>query len=561
LLVIPVGFVWLSRIERVLGRLGPWVLLGWIAVTAAVVAPLILTGRLNSLPWQIITTVLIAGAFLWLIPRVFERPPKLEMQTDAAPVETRFLSKVYGLPGPIKKAWQIDRDGDLGARVVHRRDASERALALGLLFAGSAYLASHVESLFWRVVFTYLCAALAARAMIELRNAISPLDTNASEAHRVRRAKLDRVVLAASPYIMLAWLYLYYSGLPLGNGRPATVPAVAVVMLAIITAIVQLGRATARRAALTVPRGESLGRMHVIWRQVCVTLFGFDLARPQVEALAATSFAARRGMIGILGPNGAGKTTLLRLLAGVLETSSGTVHYGGLLKRRASDYVSRWVGYLPQEFGLPDHLTAQEYLEYFALLYQVGDRATRAERVDKLLVEVGLHERRHEQIAGYSGGMRQRVAIARTLLREPPIIIVDEPTVGLDPRERIRFRNLLVKLAEGRVVLFSTHVVEDVAVSCERVVVMRRGDMVFDGSPDQLAKLAAGWIWELRLAAEAHVELPNSCRIVDQRPEAGGGSRIRVLSAVCPHPDATPVEPAIEDGYLQLMNRALAHDA
>jgi ABC-type multidrug transport system ATPase subunit len=292
-----------------------------------------------------------------------------------------------------------------------------------------------------------------------------------------------------------------------------------------------------------------------------VALFGFDLARPQVEALAATSFAARRGMTGILGPNGAGKTTLLRLLAGVLETSSGTVHYGGLLKRRASDYVSRWVGYLPQEFGLPDHLTAQEYLEYFALLYQVGDRATRAERVDRLLVDVGLHERRHERIAGYSGGMRQRVAIARTLLREPPIIIVDEPTVGLDPRERIRFRNLLAKLAEGRVVLFSTHVVEDVAVSCERVVVMRRGHMVFDGPPDQLAKLAAGRTWELRLAAGAHVELPDSCRIVDQGPEAGGGSRMRILSAVSPHPDATPVEPAVEDGYLQLMNRALAHEA
>jgi multidrug efflux pump subunit AcrB/ABC-type multidrug transport system ATPase subunit len=561
LLVIPVGFVLLSKIERILGRLGPWILLGWIAATVSVVTPLILTGRLNTMMWQIITTVLIAGAFLWLLLRFFERQPKLEMDGGAAPVETRFLSKVYGLPGPIQKAWQLGRDVDLRAVMTYRREASERALAFGLLFSGSAYLASHLESMLWRVVFTYLCAAFAARAVIELHSVISPLDANASEAQRVRRAKFGKVVLAASPFIMLAALYLYYSGLPLLKGESPTMPAVAVALLAIVTLIAQLGRATARRAALVATRDASIGRMRALWRRICSALFGFDLPRAQVEALATTTFAARQGLIGILGPNGAGKTTLLRLLAGVLDASSGTMHYGGFLKRRAGDYVSRWVGYLPQEFGMPDHLTAQEYLEYFALLYQVGDRVARAERVDKLLVEVGLHERRHERIAAYSGGMRQRVAIARTLLREPPIIIVDEPTVGLDPRERIRFRNLLAKLAEGRVVLFSTHVVEDVAVSCQRVIVMRKGRIAYDGSPDQLARLAEGRTWELRLAAGAHVELSDSCKVVDQGPEAGGGSRMRILSAASPHSDATPVEPGIEDGYLQLMNRGLAHDA
>jgi multidrug efflux pump subunit AcrB/ABC-type multidrug transport system ATPase subunit len=555
LLVIPVGFVLLSRIERMLGRLGPWVLLGWIATTAAVVAPLVLTDRLNTLTWQIITTVLIAGGLLGLMLRFLDRQPTLEMDAVAPPVETRFLSKVYGLPGPIAKAWRRGRDVDGGAQWTHRREASERALALGLLCAGSAYLASHLELLIWRVVFAYLCAAFASRAVIELRNVISALDASATDARSVRREKFDKAVLAASPFCMLAVLYLYHSGLPLLRGEPATVPAVVVVLLAIITLIAQMGRATARRAALAANRDESIGRMRALWRQMCMALFGLALPRLEVEALATTSFAARRGMIGILGPNGAGKTTMLRLLAGVLDASSGTVHYGGFLKRRAGDYVSRWVGYLPQEFGLPDHLTAQEYLEYFALLYRVGDRATRAERVERLLVEVGLHERRHDKIGGYSGGMRQRVAIARTLLRHPPIVIVDEPTVGLDPRERIRFRNLLAKLAEGRVVLFSTHVVEDVAVSCNRVVVMKRGRMVFDGPPDQLAKLAEHRTWELRLAAGAQVELPASCKMVDQGPEADGGSRMRILSAASPHSDAVPVEPGIEDGYLQLMQR------
>jgi ABC-type multidrug transport system ATPase subunit len=215
--------------------------------------------------------------------------------------------------------------------------------------------------------------------------------------------------------------------------------------------------------------------------------------------------------------------------------------------------VSRWIGYLPQEFGLPQHLTAQEYLDYFALLYQVGDRQERRQRVDELLTEVGLSERRHDKIGGFSGGMRQRVAVARTLLRQPPIIIVDEPTVGLDPRERIRFRNLLSRLARGRVVLFSTHVVEDVAVSCERVIVFAAGRIVYDGQPVALAQVAKGSVWEIRQAAGELIELPPDSKLVDEVPDAGGGMRLRVLSAAKPHQRAQAVEPLLEDGYLALV--------
>src|SRR5690606_25734459 len=214
-----------------------------------------------------------------------------------------------------------------------------------------------------------------------------------------------------------------------------TLPFAAIVVLAVFTLAVQLGRRSARRAAMGVRsegEGGLVARVRTALRQVSGAIFGFGLPREQVEALATTTFAATPGMIGILGPNGAGKTTLLRLLAGVLDPTAGSIHYSGFLKRRAGDYVSRWVGYLPQEFGLPDHLTAQEYLDYFALHYGVGDARERRERVDALLADVGLSERRHEKIGGYSGGMRQRVAVARTLLRHPPIIIVDEPTVGLD---------------------------------------------------------------------------------------------------------------------------------
>jgi ABC-type multidrug transport system ATPase subunit len=221
-------------------------------------------------------------------------------------------------------------------------------------------------------------------------------------------------------------------------------------------------------------------------------------------------------------------------------------------------YLGRWVGYLPQEFGLPKDLTAREYLDYYALLYEITPSAEREKRVQRLIDEVGLTEKADQRIGSYSGGMRQRTAVARTLLRLPEIIIVDEPTVGLDPRERIRFRNLLSRLAEGRIVLFSTHVVEDVAVACERVLVLAGGRLVFDGSPPDLARTARGQVWEVRLDPGHEPDLAAGARIVDQVPQADGGARLRVLHPVAPRSDARPAEPTLEDGYLHLVE-ATAH--
>jgi ABC-type multidrug transport system ATPase subunit len=283
---------------------------------------------------------------------------------------------------------------------------------------------------------------------------------------------------------------------------------------------------------------------------------------PKVAVRELTLSVPRGEVFGFLGPNGAGKTTFLRLVAGILDSSSGTVHLGGVPLDDVREVLARWVGYLPQDFGLPGELTAREYLEYWAVLYEIPEE-DRAERVGSLLEEVGLGERSDDRIGSFSGGMRQRVAVARTLLRLPPVIIVDEPTVGLDPRERIRFRNLLSRLARGRVVLFSTHVVEDVAVACQRVVVLARGRLVFDGDPTQLADHARGKVWEVRLLAEERADLPDAARVVDEVPEAGGMVRLRILSDKSPHAAATAVDPTLEDGYFVLAGsrRASTEDA
>jgi len=332
---------------------------------------------------------------------------------------------------------------------------------------------------------------------------------------------------------------------------------IAVAIVAIVVALVQLGRRTARRMATgAMPRRVSRGllrRPRTLWRWICQRLFGLDLPTEEVEALATIDFTAGRGIVGVLGPNGSGKTTLLRVLAGILEPSLGTVWLGGVPTRRIRRHLARWIGYLPQDFGLPKDLTGREYLEYWALLYDIGTPAERRERVDRLLGEVGLIDHAGKKIGGYSGGMRQRLAVARTLLRLPSVIIVDEPTVGLDPRERIRFRNLLVEMSKTRVVLFSTHVVEDVAMACERVFVLSRGKLVFDGQPADLSRHAEGRVWEVGLLPDADSALPEDALLVEQVPTAIGGSIARVL---CPRPPvegARPVDPTLEDGYLELV--------
>ena len=272
----------------------------------------------------------------------------------------------------------------------------------------------------------------------------------------------------------------------------------------------------------------------------------------EVKALAGVDFVAERGMIGILGPNGAGKTTLLRQMAGILEPTSGVVALGGISISLLRKHLASWIGYLPQDSGLPAGSTPKAYLMYYAGLYEIPV-IDREERVDGLLKEVGLEEKQDDAIGSLSGGMRQRVAVARTLLRLPPIIIVDEPTVGLDPRERIRFRNLLSRLAQNRIVLFSTHVVDDVAVACDRVLVLARNQMQFDGAPSELSTYAEDKVWTFEQAEDVAFELPKDAILVNETPTGGGQVRRRVLANEAPVDDAIQVDANLEDGYLWLI--------
>ncbi len=512
-----------------------------------------------DLTWQILTTLLVASVSLGVAVLALRResPPTPQADEGMPPaLEVRCLHKIYGRPGPVGRALRSGRDFaqrvlDRGGCPVDRAEAGSRAVTAAIVFVGIVYLAVAVKSMWWTLVGSLVGAAVAAYCLRSFRVARGRHDL----LGRVAPGGIENVLATLAPWVAVGLLAWRHTLVPwLAGGHLGLAPFALVVAVAVV-AVVQWGRRTAQGLAsgrLGALKSNGLfARIRTTWRGFSRAVFGLDLPREEIEAVAGIDFRVERGMVGLLGPNGAGKTTVLRLLAGILDPSVGAMTLGGVPIRMIRKHLARWVGYLPQEFGLPQDVTAREYLEYFALLYGVGSGSDRRRRVDDLLEEVGLGDRADEKIGAYSGGMRQRVAVARTLLRLPPVIIVDEPTVGLDPRERIRFRNLLSRLARGRVVLFSTHVVEDVAVACERVLVMRRGEVVFDGEPAALAEHARGCVWSLRVGSDDQDEVEG--RMIDRVPLDDGMAQLRVLASKRPHRRAEPLEPTLEDGYLALV--------
>lgn len=550
LLVIPMGFVLVAKLDRLFGRLGPWIIMAWIALSGGLMSSLIVGGLISTLRWQIITGLLVAALFLGLAVLIFRRPERPVLEGTPPKLDLRFLRKVYGAPGPVGKAMASGKDfarrvAKAGGDPVDRPEALQKAVGAAIIAGGILALAFAFSGLWWKMVFSLTAAAILGGGLREFRRSRGLFDRRDG---RVLPGGIENVLAFSAPYFVLAVIGSKFTILPWLAGKTPLMPPFALVFWLIIISGVQAGRRSAERASAGLPvRGGGLG---AVGRKLSRRLFGLDLPREEVEALSTISFSVEEGMVGILGPNGAGKTTLLRILAGVLEPDLGRITLGGVPLKRLRKYLARWVGYLPQEFGLPEDLSAREYLEYFALLYGVGTGVEAANRVENLLTEVGLKEGADEKIGSYSGGMKQRVAVARTLLRLPPIIIVDEPTVGLDPRERIRFRNLLGRLAKGRIVLFSTHVVEDVAVICRRVLVLRKGELVFDGRVDDLSSLAEGRVWKLRIHESAEEEVGG--RIVDRVPEGDGMARLRILSEGRPHREAELLPATLEDGYLLL---------
>lgn len=259
------------------------------------------------------------------------------------------------------------------------------------------------------------------------------------------------------------------------------------------------------------------------------------------------------GVLGLLGPNGAGKSTLMRIIATITRPTHGVVFWNGADIAIKPDTLRRVLGYLPQDFGVYPNLSVVEFLTYISAIKGLNQKQAR-QRIDELVQLVNLTEAAHRPIGGFSGGMRQRVGIAQALLNDPQVLIVDEPTVGLDPEERVRFRNLLSDLAGERLVLLSTHIVSDVEATATSIALINKGRLLQHALPETLLHAVEGRVWGWLVSSSELTDIKAGHLVVNTTRRTDG-VLARIVSDFAPHPSAAPLQANLEDAYLHFINR------
>ncbi|WP_068776378.1 ABC transporter ATP-binding protein [Paenibacillus sp. FJAT-26967] len=270
----------------------------------------------------------------------------------------------------------------------------------------------------------------------------------------------------------------------------------------------------------------------------------------QKQALREVSLQIGKGMFGLLGRNGAGKTTLMKILSSLSAKSSGEISICGTPVEKAAE-IRRLIGYLPQDFSMYPHMTVYEAMDYLGVLSGLG-RAERKKRIAALLERVNLGDCHKVKVKALSGGMKRRLGIAQAILHDPKVLIVDEPTAGLDPEERIRFRNLLCEIAEDRIVILSTHIVGDVEATCENIAILDGGRLLYQGTAKALTDTAAGKVYNLKVS-KRELDSIKASYIVTGMLTLGDEVTVRILADEKPCPNAVLCEPNIEDAYMLKM--------
>jgi len=271
-----------------------------------------------------------------------------------------------------------------------------------------------------------------------------------------------------------------------------------------------------------------------------------------VNALNDVSLEIPKGMFGLLGPNGAGKSSLMRTIATLQSADSGNIDFDGIDVCNAPQALRQRLGYLPQDFGVYPRISAYELLDHLAILKGIKNKAERKEAVDGLLAQTNLYQHKKKAVSGFSGGMRQRFGIAQALLGDPDLLIVDEPTAGLDPEERNRFHNLLVGLGEDKAIILSTHIVDDVTELCPNMAVLASGKIVLEGNPILLTDKLNGQIWRKSVSQQEAIELEQNLTVISKRLFAGQ-TIVHVMADNAP--EGFDVAPAnLEDVYFSTLH-------
>lgn len=505
--------------------------------------------------WQLITTILVVilvPATTWFVMNSLRKAK----ETIISPEETiniyvQSLVKIYERENRWSREWKA------GAKIRKRlglekelrtwKDLGEKMWQLPLLVFILYFTYFYLNKGFWIFIFSIASWFFLSAIWTSIHELLTNLSSNDEK-------KLLRKLTSIADFAVF-WL------IPMGNLVWYQIKWENIVVVLILGFIWFTGLFIYKTGQKLSRESIDIYRLEGRFRGLRKTIYKIVAAVPLIgkkkkpfKALSCVSLHIGNGMFGLLGPNGAGKTTLMRIICGILEQSYGKVWINGHDTQKMREELQGLIGYLPQEFGSYENMTAHEYLHYQAMLKNIIDAKTRDERVTYVLNAVHMEERRNDKIGSYSGGMKQRMGIAQILLHLPRILVVDEPTAGLDPRERIRFRNLLVELSRERVVIFSTHIIEDISSSCNQVAVLNKGKLRYFGKPIDMTKEAEGHVWQFNIpAAEFNNFVAN--HLVVHHMSDGDNVRVRVISENAPWEGAINASPNLEDAYLWLLRR------
>lgn len=508
-----------------------------------------------SVLWQMVTTVLtIAGVpwIIWFAQNSLKRANSKLIEDDATiRINIRNIVKVYGRPNRFRREWSQR------ARLRERLqqfplEASDLRTGfiwqIPLLVFLSWFSLIYLDDGFWQLFFRIVNYFVIAGYFEVLHHRWFRLRFSATNIiNRSRFLKVIRWTWRIGYPLVLLFLMLQ-------NWKNKGGAITIIVLWVIVGAVILVSKKTrAGRLKPEMIQGWFKGIRRRFVRLVTLLPFAKEPKEP-FKAVKGVSLELSSGMIGLLGPNGAGKTTIMRTLCGILDQSYGKIFINGFDTAEYREELQGLIGYLPQEFGTYENMTALEFLNYQAILKNILDKKVRDERVRYVLESVHMWERRKSKIGAYSGGMKQRIGIAMILLHLPRILVVDEPTAGLDPRERIRFRNLLVELSRERVVVFSTHIIEDISSSCNQVAVMSKGALRYWGEPRDMVNIAKGKVWQVVVAPDEVEEMTRRFTVIHHMNQ-GENVRLRCLASEKPDERAVEVTAVLEDSYLWLLNK------
>ncbi|HPC98228.1 MAG TPA: efflux RND transporter permease subunit [Bacteroidales bacterium] len=553
LIFIPTFYSGLENALEWFSRLNIKIKLVQLALIAGLIT--LVFKYIDSFIWQLITTILsviVVPAGTWFIMNSLRKAKgSIIPEGEELTIRVQSLVKIYDRENRWLREWRAGAliRKKLGLEKERRsiRDMENISWQLPL-FAFLVYFTYfYLTKGFWVFLFSLLSWFYLFAIWNQFRQLLkAKAEDNGKKWLNKASGILDFTVLWVVPLMNLVFFQLSWNNL------------VTVILLGVVW---YTGLFIYRTGIKLSRENIDIYRLQGRFREIRKTVYRIVAAVPLIgkkkkpfKALKCVSLDIGSGMFGLLGPNGAGKTTLMRIICGILEQSYGKVWINGIDTSLKREELQGLIGYLPQEFGTYENMTAYEYLHYQAMLKNITDYKVREERVSYVLNAVHMAERQHEKISSYSGGMKQRIGIAQILLHLPRILVVDEPTAGLDPRERIRFRNLLVELARERVVIFSTHIIEDISSSCSSVAVLDKGRLKYFGRPADMAAEAEGHVWQVILHSKDFPAFVKNNLVVHHMSE-GESVRIRCISAEKPHEKAVKVTPNLEDAYLWLLRK------